>query len=34
MKISWTQEYKTATRIYTLKYYYGVLKPDITWRKK
>jgi hypothetical protein len=34
MRISWTHEYKTKTRIYTLKYYYGVAEPEKHWRKK
>ena len=33
MKISWTKQYKTKTRIYTLKYYYGYAEPRIHWRK-
>jgi hypothetical protein len=35
MKISYTYEYKTKTRIYTCKhYYYSNNKEIINWRKK
>jgi len=35
MKTYWINQYKTKTRIYTLKYYYGSnSKAEINWREK
>ena len=35
MKVSYTYEYETKTRIYTCKHYYSSAKNEIiNWRKK